>query len=86
MRRTPRDAVVVPEPFRTWSREAGGNRVLAVINTAARPADIALDLSPLGAREVSLRPGRQPVTLVGGKLAASFEPHEVKVYQWPIRR
>ena len=85
-RRAPRDAVVVPEPFRTWSREAGGNRVLAVINTAAGPADIALDLSPFGAREVSLRPGRQPVTLENAKLSTSFEPHEVKVYQWPTRR
>jgi len=73
-----------PEPFRLWTREAGGQRVLAVINASPKPAKAVIDLSQYRVERVLRRRTGQGVLVVGGRIAASFEPYEVRVYQWAV--
>jgi hypothetical protein len=81
-RRTPADEVTVADPLRAWSRTAGGDRVLALVNTGDEAAEAKVDLTSFGVAEIRQRPDGNMVTLTNGKLTASFEPYEVKLYEW----
>ncbi|MBN2309412.1 MAG: hypothetical protein JXR94_10605 [Candidatus Hydrogenedentes bacterium] len=80
-RRTPEDALDVPEPLLAWTRRADGRRVLALVNTGDAPCDVEVDLSPLavdsfaGAGETGAAP------LEPGRNALHFAPYEVKLYE-----
>ena len=80
------DPPEVPEPFRTWSRRSGGQRVLAIVNSSAKPATLHLDLGHWRVSTLRLRRTGKAVALLDGKLTAAFEPHEVRVYEWQTRR
>jgi len=84
-RRTPQDNVVVPDPLRAWSRAANGKRVLALVNTADEPVETTVDLGAFGVAQIHQPPDGEAVTLRGGQLPLSFEPYEVKLYQWDAK-
>ncbi len=84
-RRTPEDEVTVPGPLRAWSRAADGDRVLALVNTSDETTEAEVDLSSFGVAEIRERPSGDVVAVEDGKLTASFEPYEVKLYQWKAR-
>jgi len=85
------DKIVTPEPFRTWSRQSAGRRVLAVVNTSKNSEKIDLDLSHFGQKQIHVRIGDEPallpeMSLTDGKLTATFGPHEVRIYEWSTSR
>ncbi|MGC9318372.1 MAG: hypothetical protein ACP5KN_10130 [Armatimonadota bacterium] len=80
-RRSEADDFAAPEPFRTWSRAAGGTRLLAVVNSADQPATLDLDLTRFRIQEIARRDGG-PVALEGRHLQAEFGPLEVRLYEW----
>ena len=81
-RRTPEDLLDAPEPFVTWSRQANGKRVLAIVNTSPVPQTLSLNLHPFGVQSIKVRSNGTPVRLKEGELVGEFRGHEVKVYQW----
>ena len=81
-RRTPEDALDAPEPFVTWSRQANGKRVLAIVNTSSETATLSLDLTRFGRGSVTLRSSGRQTPLREGKLEAEFAAHGVRVYEW----
>ena len=67
-RSRPEDTIDVRDPLAAWSRQAGGRRVLAVVNTSDKPATLSLDLGAFGQ----------------STWAAAFGGHEVKVRTWRV--
>ncbi|MGM0493250.1 MAG: hypothetical protein ACQER1_09900, partial [Armatimonadota bacterium] len=80
--RTAADQMDAPEPFRVWTREADGTRVVAVINGSEEPAQLDVPL-PDGTegRLLDFETG-EAVALEGGALRTTFEPWEVRIYRW----
>ena len=84
-RKTAHDDIAAPGPLRTWTREADGTRVLAVVNITDPPAEAALDLTSFGVDEVRERGTGAAVRLRDGQLTIDFGAHEVKVYEWDVQ-
>ena len=81
-RRHPDDDVVAPKPFQAWARRHAGVRLLAILNTSDKSESINLDLSHLGCTDLRAHMGSGGVSLVNGRLVASFGAYEVRIYEW----
>ncbi|MGI5818334.1 MAG: hypothetical protein ACOX9R_09560 [Armatimonadota bacterium] len=80
--RTAADEMVAPEPFRVWSREADGVRLVAVINDSDEDAQLRVPLPEGTAGRLLDYETGEAVELPGGELQAEFAPWEVKIYRW----
>lgn len=78
----PEDAMEAPEPFRVWSREHDGSRVVAVINGSEEEATLHAPVPEGGqGRLLDFETG-EAVELADGELRAQFAPWEVRIYRW----
>ncbi|MFW5868438.1 MAG: hypothetical protein ACOCX2_11515, partial [Armatimonadota bacterium] len=80
--RTAADEMQAPEPFRVWTREADGTRIVAVINGSEDEADLRVRLPEGAAGRLRDFETDEAVELPGGELRATFAPWEVRIYRW----
>lgn len=78
------DAIEVPVPLLAWSRQAGGDRLLALVNPGKVPVEGTVDLRSFGVRHVGARATGERVDLDEGKLSVSLASHEVRILQWRV--
>jgi len=84
--RTPADRIPVPEPFMAWSRQAGTERVLVLVNTSPAPAAGGIDLRPFRTEGVKSRETGASHLVPDGQLSVRLEGHGVGVYEWRQER
>jgi hypothetical protein len=74
-------ALKVTEPFRIWTREVDGKRLLALVNTGKKSEAIDLDLSAFKPKVVTNFETGAAITLNSGRLKTEFAPMQVLIYQ-----
>ncbi len=74
-------SIKVPEPFLIWTREVGGKRLLALVNSGNKSEAIDLDLGAFKPKTMTNFETGAEVALNGGRLKAEFAPMQVLIYQ-----
>jgi hypothetical protein len=74
-------SIKVPEPFRVWTRETDGKRLLVLVNTGDKSESIDLDLGAFEPKAVNNFETGAEVALSEGRLKAEFTPQQVLIYQ-----
>ncbi len=74
-------ALKVPEPFRIWTREVDGKRLLVLVNTGKKSEAIDLDMGALRPKAVTNFETGAEVALSEGRLKTEFAPMQVLIYQ-----
>jgi len=78
--KTENDVFNVPAPFRSWTRQVGDKRILVLLNTSEKAADMKLDLSGFNPKTTYSYPDNSAIVLTDKTLDERFNPYEVKVY------
>jgi hypothetical protein len=74
-------ALKVPEPFRIWTREVDGKRLLALVNTGKKNEAINLDLDVFKPKELINYETGAVSAMNSGRMKAEFAPMQVLIYQ-----
>jgi hypothetical protein len=74
-------SIKVREPFRVWTREVDGKRLLVLVNTGKKSESIDLDLGSFKPKAATNFETGAEVALSEGRLKADFAPMQVMIYQ-----
>ena len=69
------------EPFRAWTREVDGKRLLVLVNTGKKSESIDLDLGAFKPKTVTNFESGTEVALAESRLKAEFAAKQVMFYQ-----
>jgi hypothetical protein len=74
-------SIKVREPFRVWTREVDGKRLLVLVNTGKKSQSIDLDLGAFKPKAVTNFETGAEVALAEGRLKAEVASQQVLIYQ-----
>jgi hypothetical protein len=75
------NSIKVREPFRIWTREVDGKRLLVLVNTGKKSESIDLDLGAFKPKTVTNFESGTEVALAESRLKAEFAAKQVMIYQ-----
>jgi hypothetical protein len=75
------NSLKVREPFRIWTREVDGKRLLVLVNTGKKSESIDLDLGAFKPKTVTNFESGTEVALAEGRLKAEIASQQVMIYQ-----
>jgi hypothetical protein len=75
------NSIKVREPFRIWTREAAGKRLLVLVNTGKKSESIDLDLSAFKPKSATNFETGAEVALAESRLKAEVASQQVLIYQ-----
>jgi alpha-tubulin suppressor-like RCC1 family protein len=74
-------SIQVREPFRVWTREVDGKRLLVLVNTGKKSQSIDLNLGAFKPKAVTNFETGAEVALAEGRLKAEVASQQVLIYQ-----
>jgi hypothetical protein len=75
------NSLKVREPFRIWTREVDGKRLLVLVNTGKKSESIDLNLGAFKPKTVTNFESGTEVALAESRLKAEFAAKQVMIYQ-----
>jgi hypothetical protein len=75
------NSIKVREPFRIWTREVDGKRLLVLVNTGKKSESIDLDLGAFKPKSATNFETGAEVALAEGRLKAEVAAKQVMIYQ-----
>jgi hypothetical protein len=75
------NSIKVREPFRVWTREVDGKRLLVIVNTGKKSESIDLDLGAFKPKAVTNFETGAEVALAESRLKAELASQQVLIYQ-----